>query len=154
MKKIFIGLLSILALFSCSNDDESAEKNNEFSVTGKWNLTEIINTSVGGSSTPTDDNTHYYQINEGGTFKRISIENGISNELVGTYILTDESPLYGNENNQIQKFIELSYSSSKVSFFNCGFDEQKQILILLSNNRLQNTLSGACDGENYEYEKN
>ena len=153
MKKLFIGVLSILILLSCNNDDDSVEQTNESSVTGKWNLTEKINTSVGGSTTPSEDDTHYYQLNEGGTFKRISIVSGVTDELEGTYIVTDESPLYGNENNLIQKFIELSYSSSDVSFFNCGFDEQKQLLILLSNNILQNTLSGACDGENYEYEK-
>tara|TARA_R110000751_G_scaffold280041_1_gene382501 strand:- start:3572 stop:4039 length:468 start_codon:yes stop_codon:yes gene_type:complete len=153
MKKLLIGILSTLTLLSCNNDDDSIEQTSESSVTGKWYLTEIINTSVGGSTTPSEDDTHYYQINEGGTFKRISIASGVTDELEGTYIVTDESPLYGNENNLIQKFIELSYSSSDVNFSNCGYDEQKQLLILLSNNKLKNTLSGACDGENYEYEK-
>ncbi|WP_299220538.1 hypothetical protein [uncultured Aquimarina sp.] len=151
MKKIFIGILSMITLFSCDNNDD--EQTNESSVIGKWNLTKIINTSAGGSMSPNENDTHFYQINPGGTFNRGSIENNISDELEGTYTVTNESPLYGNENNTIQKFVELSYSSPDVRFFNCGFDEQKQILILTSDDKLQNTLSGACDGENYEYTK-
>ncbi len=154
MKNLFIRILSVVILFSCNkNDDGQIEQTNDSSVIGKWNLTKIINTSVGGSMSPNENETHFYQINQGGTFKRVSIENDISYELEGTYTATNESPLYGNENNTIKFFLELSYSSPDVNFFNCGFDEQKQILILTSDNKLQNTLSGACDGENYEYTK-
>ncbi len=154
MKKLFIGILSVVILFSCNkNDDGQVEQINDSSVIGKWNLTKITNTSAGGSMYPNENKIHFYQINQGGTFKRVSIENEISYELEGTYTVTNESPLYGNEDNTIEKFLELSYSSPDVNFSNCGFDEQKQILILTSDNKLQNTLSGACDGENYEYTK-
>ncbi len=151
MKNIFTLVLSVIVLFSCTHNDDNQIK--EQLVNGKWNLTKIINTSVGGSISPDINNTHFYQINEDGTFKRKSEKNGASDELEGTYVVTDESSLYGNENNTIQKFIELSYSS-EVIFFNCGsISENKQLLILNSDNKLQNTLNGACDGENYEYTK-
>ena len=151
MKKLLIGILSVIIIFSCNrNDDEQID---DSLVIGKWKLTKIINIAAGGFIFPTENETHYYQIHKEGTFKRVTIENDISTELDGTYTITDESSLYGNEKNTIQNFIELSYSSSEVHFFNCGFDEQKQILILTSENKLQNTLSGACDGENYEYER-
>jgi hypothetical protein len=84
----------------------------------------------------------------------VSIENNTISKLFGTYIVTNESPTYGNEYGSIQKFVKLSYSSSDAVFFNCGIIEtNKQLLILNSDNKLQNTLSGACDGENYEYTK-
>lgn len=61
---------------------------------------------------------------------------------------------YGNEDGSIQKFLELSYSSSDAIFFNCGIMEtNKQLLILTTDNKLQNTLGGTCDGDNYEYTK-
>lgn len=150
MKKSFTIVLLCVILFNCDNDDNQI---NDRFFNGKWNLTKIINTSLGGSTSPDINDTHFYQINNDGTFKRISLKNDISDELVGTYIVTAESSFYGNENNVIQKFIELSYSSD-ANFFNCGIIEtNKQLLILNSNNKLQNTLSGACDGYNYEYTK-
>lgn len=143
--------LLFLFLFSCNNDDDGI---NESSVIGKWNLTKIINTSIGGTMSPSPSETHSYSINKNGTFERISIDNNTVSNLNGTFIITDENPNYGNEDNSIQKFIELSYTSSNVIFFNCGIIEtNKQLLILNSDNKLQNTLSGACDGENYEYTK-
>jgi len=151
MKKIFIIVLSVISLISCDNNDDNLT--NEQFINGKWNLTSIINTSVGGSMSPDINDTHFYQIDKDGTFKRISLKDDNSEELIGTYILADENINYGNEDNSIQKFIELSYSS-EAKFFNCGsLDENKQLLILTSDNKLQNTLSGACDGENYEYTK-
>jgi len=151
MKKIFIIVLSVITLISCDNNDDI--QTSEQFVTGKWNLTRIMNTSVGGSMPPDINDTHFYQINKDGTFKRISLKDDNSEELIGTYILADENINYGNEDNSIQKFIELSYSSEAI-FFNCGaIDENKQLLILTSDYKLQNTLSGGCDGENYEYTK-
>ena len=151
MKKISIVLLLFLFLFSCNNADEGI---NETSVIGKWNLTKIINTSIGGTMSPSATETHFYKIDNNGTFERVSIENNTVTILNGTFIVKDENSNYGNEDGSIQKFIELSYSSSDAMFFNCGIIEtNKQLLILNSDNKLQNTLSGSCDGENYEYTK-
>lgn len=150
MKKIFI-LVILFIILSCDNNDDI--QSNEQYINGKWNLTRIMNTSVGGSMPPDINDTHFYQINKDGTFERISLKDDNSEELIGTYILTDENIHYGNEDNSIQKFIELSYSSEAI-FFNCGaLDENKQLLILTSDYKLQNNLSGACDAENYEYTK-
>lgn len=153
MKKLFFGILLVSTFFSCSNDDEQTEDIDTSLIIGQWNLSKIINNSIGGTTTPEEDDTHFYQINENGTFTRTAIENNTSNDLQGTYIVTSESSLFGNEDNTNQRLIELSYTSSEVRFLNCGFDEQKQILILTSENKLQNTLGGACDGDSYEYEK-
>jgi hypothetical protein len=149
MKQYLTFVLAILFIVSCDNNDD----NDKQLVHGKWNLTKIINMSVGGSASPDANNTHYYQINNDGTFKRIAIENDTSEELEGTYVLTDESVYYGNEDDSIQKFIELSYAS-EVTFFSCGIlSGDKQLLILTSENKLQNNLGGSCDGEDYKYTK-
>lgn len=150
MKKISILALLALFLFSCNNDDGI----NENSVVGKWNLTAIINTSIGGKTAPEETATHFYQINNNGTFERVSIENETVTNLNGTFVVIDEDLNYGNEDGSIQKFVKLSYSSSNAMFFNCGLIETNmQLLILNADNKLLNTLSGACDGFNYEYTK-
>jgi len=51
-------------------------------------------------------------------------------------------------NDNIQKYLELSYSSSEVFFSNCGFDEQKELLILRLNGELENNLAVPCDIQN------
>lgn len=150
MKKISIVALLALFLFSCNNDDGI----NDNSVVGKWNLTAILNTSIGGTTAPDETDTHFYQLYNNGTFERVSIENLTVTNLNGTFVVTDENFNYGNEDESIQKFVELSYSSSNAMFFNCGLIEtNKQLLIFNADNKLQNTLSGACDGEIYEYTK-
>lgn len=153
MKKIFIAVLTIIALVSCNNDDDNSESRiNESFVTGRWNLTEIISSS-GGSISPDENNTHSYEINEGGTFKRISIRNEDSEELEGSYNVTNEDPRNGITNDNVQKYLELSYSSSEAFFSNCGFDEQKELLILRLNGELENNLASPCDGPVLKYEK-
>lgn len=113
----------------------------------------MTNTSTGAITIPDRTNSHYYQINTDGTFERVAADNGTPEELKGFYTLSDESIFYGNEDNSIQKFIELTYSS-ETAFPSCNdLDGKKQLLILLSNNILQNTLGGACDGIDYEYAK-
>lgn len=150
MKPYLTLVLAVLCLVSCDTDDNP---NDAQLVVGKWNLTKITNTSIGGSTTPDADNTHYYDINSDGTFKKILIENGASEELEGTYAVSNENIYYGNEDNSIQKFIALSYAT-EVVFLNCGIlDDHKELLILNSDSKIQNNLGGACDGEDYEYTK-
>ena len=62
MKKLLIGILSVIIIFSCNrNEDEQID---DSLVIGKWKLTKITNTSAGGFIFPTENETHYYQIHK------------------------------------------------------------------------------------------
>jgi len=142
----------VIGLFSCSNDDNQGLRNPE-EVVGTWELTKIINNSAGGETTPNPNETHSYIINNDGTFRRIALKDEITTEFTGEYILTDTNSNFGNENGDILKFIELTYSS-EVIFFNCGaLSDNEQLLILTEQNLLRNELEGICDGNSFEYTK-
>lgn len=153
MKALLFIIISVGVLLSCDNNDNKPQLEVNTELIGKWNLSFISSNFVGASTIPDENNTHYYQINADRTFKRISIKDNKSEELKGTYILTDENPIYKDENNSTQKFVELSYSSN-ANFFSCGFiAKNKQLLKLSSNNTLSNMLATACDGPGYGYTK-
>ncbi|KAA1243266.1 DUF5004 domain-containing protein [Aquimarina sp. RZ0] len=156
MRKINFIFILVLGLFSCNSDDnQSIENAGEINrISGTWNLTKIISNSSGVEITPIASDTHSYVLNDDGTFKRVTLKNELTTELNGTYSVTDMHALFGNENSGIQKFIELTYIS-EIAFFNCGsLPGNKQLLILTSQNLLENELEGICDGNSYQYMKN
>jgi len=149
-------ILVLISMGSCKSDDDqsSKQKENIDLLIGDWDLFNIINNSVGGETSPTDDDTHSYTFNNDNTFIRVSKKDTQVFELKGKYIVSETNEIYKNQNRTIEKFVELTYDDTNIRFFNCGIiDENKQLLFFTSSNILRNTQEGACDGNTFEYKK-
>jgi len=74
MKKISIGIMLLLMIFSWNKNNEQVEGS---PIVGKWNISKITNNPVGGSMPTNQNEAHFYQIDKGG-IKLISLKKNIS----------------------------------------------------------------------------
>lgn len=153
MKSKILLILTALLIFSCNSSDNENNIKNE-PVIGKWNLSKILNGSIGGESNPTTNNMHYYLFKSNGEFERVETKDNIVTKHTGTFNITDQHDLYKNLDSNYAYYIELTYTKKELKFFNCSADyENQQLLILNSSNELINNLPMACDGNGYKYTK-
>ncbi|TPN87561.1 hypothetical protein [Aquimarina algicola] len=151
MKKVTLLIVLLISILGCSDDDNLRLENE--TVVGKWNLSKVINNSLGGMSEPDPNQTHSYVFDNDGTFQRIAIEDKVRNELRGEYVLVDTDESYEVESPEILTLIKLTYAPDVV-FFNCGaLPDNQQLLILTTDNVLKNELEGICDGNSFLYTK-
>lgn len=152
MKSILSIVLISLITFSCAQNDNSLAIEHK-DITGTWELSKILNGSVGGEFAPENNKTHRYVFNSNKTFERVEVDNEQVVKLTGTFTITDQHHLYQNLDSNYAKYIELTYISNS-NFFNCNTDyTSKQLLILNTSNELLNTLPMACDGNGFKYTK-
>ncbi|RKD91935.1 hypothetical protein [Mangrovibacterium diazotrophicum] len=146
MKKLLILLITISALFSCS-DTEDAPQAKLFDsdhYPQKWILVEmsgqIPNSVTTGSDMPWQE---YYILKSDGTFLKHRDDSGNSLEGTGTFHFTTD------ENGEL---LELNYSESNAIVGTCSSVKQAEELRLDASDKLIGTWS-ACDGPGLKYER-
>lgn len=139
MKKLNILFVSLIVLFSCSNDDQNSQKNYQ----GKWKLTQMSGNLQNSETTGSDmEWQEFYILNADGTFKKTRDRNGVIKDVSGTYNLIKSS----NE-----MYLELVFNNESEIIGSCS-SNLKEEMLFQSENTFSSTWQN-CDGPGLKYEK-
>lgn len=139
MKKLNILFVSLIILFSCSNDDQNLQKNYQ----GKWKLTKMSGNLQNSETTGSDmEWQEFYILNADGTFKKSRHRNGVIKDVSGTYNLIKSS----NE-----MYLELIFNNESEIIGSCS-SNLKEEMLFQSENTFSSTWQN-CDGPGLKYEK-
>ena len=133
---IFISLLSIGLLFSCSKEDQKV-------VTAdypqKWQLVKMTGAMINSETTGKDmDWQEYYLLNSDGTFLKSHERNGQLKQGSGTYM-------------RGEKYISLTYTQGVELIASCTSAQNLEQLCIVSSTKMVGTWN-ACDGPGLEYQ--
>tara|TARA_Y100000815_G_scaffold182812_1_gene166625 strand:- start:84 stop:524 length:441 start_codon:yes stop_codon:yes gene_type:complete len=144
MKQLFVIILTILSLNSCSVKDDT-DADFRAGTTQKWELISMSG-SVANVPPATGDDMfwqEYYLFYTNGTFLKSREQNGSIKEATGTYktqTLSDGD------------YLVLTYDSESELRGDCSSQELKEFLSIISATKMSNTWN-ACDGPGLTYER-
>ncbi|MFD0798936.1 hypothetical protein ACFQZJ_15800 [Maribacter chungangensis] len=144
MNKLYITIVVLFMVFSCSVPDTSAFEETELQFADqRWELVRMSGSMANSTTTGADmEWQEYYVFCPDGRFQKERERAGVVSKAAGTFEVVE----YENDD---ADYLELSYTEGYGLIGNC-FGDQKEVLIYRSATEISNTWM-ACDGPGLDY---